>query len=578
MDEVPDDGFDPVKKVGLLSRNVWIMMHRGILQWVSWLVQAWVPLPPAFKIWCKHRLLGQPSWNDTPSRLADPLLASDCSDLSDALPDQQPDYDVLVFTGINGARTAASEQDRWHAADRGGARIHLVDGRTICGMNPSDGARGRLCDSVRRYDLTTLVPDTGAGAAEGSTGEDLGYRLEEWVDRVSACAEEQGMVEPFCYVDEPLRLAHALELKRRFHWKVGFELKPERQTPASSGQMPHRPPKRCLLDCDLLLSWDEQEAFKVHGHAGKALTLTQAPAMPPAAADAPTPILRFGANGPGPTPGHAGQVFQNTFWERLDPVIRSLYPRASIVIPTHNGLHFTRSALRSILRNTSWPNYEVIVVDNDSRDGTRAMLSQTAARHAFVRVLLADTNMGFAGAVNRGIRAATGHYIVVLNNDTLVTHGWLSRLIRHLESDPAVAMVGPVTNSTCNEAEITVDYVTEHELAAFAARRARQYKGQTLALSLLALFCVVMRRELFDEIGLLDERFQVGTFEDDDLALRVRNRGQELRCAEDVFVHHFGKGTFRLMSEPEYQRLFDANRRQFEDKWNIRWRPQRRRD
>jgi len=272
---------------------------------------------------------------------------------------------------------------------------------------------------------------------------------------------------------------------------------------------------------------------------------------------------------------------QNT-WEKrfahLQGVIREVYKKVSIVILTHNNLNLTKQCIESIFRNTLWPNFELIIIDNSSTDGTREYLEQLAQKHENVKLIFNNRNEGFARGNNQGILAATGEYIVLLNNDTIVTRGWLGRLIRHLESDPRNGMVGPVTNSIGNEARIDVNYSSIEEMEAFAARRAREYEGKTFEIKMLALFCAVMRRKLFDEIGLLDERFEVGMFEDDDMAFRVKQVGYRIACCEDVFVHHHHSATFKQFGEQEYMKLFEVNRKKFEEKWGIRWEPHKYRE
>jgi hypothetical protein len=92
------------------------------------------------------------------------------------------------------------------------------------------------------------------------------------------------------------------------------------------------------------------------------------------------------------------------------------------------------------------------------------------------------------------------------------------------------------------------------------------------------MFCLALRRSTFEEIGELDERFGLGLFEDDDYSRRVRRNGGRTVCAEGVFVHHFGEGALgSLAACGEYGELFSSNRRRFEEKWGVEWRPHERR-
>src|SRR5205823_2204118 len=154
--------------------------------------------------------------------------------------------------------------------------------------------------------------------------------------------------------------------------------------------------------------------------------------------------------------------------------------------------------------------YEIVVVDNASGDGTVNYLRNAAEQQEQIRLVVNASNRGFAPAVNQGLAAARGDILIILNNDTLVAPDWLNHLVRHL-ADPCVGLAGPVTNHAANEAQIEVAYHTYGEFERFASSRARLFAGRHFSIDMLTMFCLAMRRDTYRRLGPLDERFAVGT-------------------------------------------------------------------
>jgi len=250
----------------------------------------------------------------------------------------------------------------------------------------------------------------------------------------------------------------------------------------------------------------------------------------------------------------------------LEQALVQLFPKVSIAMITHNNLEMTRLCLESIERFTQYPNYEILIVDNASTDGTRQWLAEASGTRPDLRIFLNDENTGFAAANNQAFSEATGEIFCLLNNDTVVTPGWLSALVRELR-DPAVGMVGPSTNGAANEARVEPGYEKLEELHGWAETFAWEHDGESFSIPMLALFCAALRREVWDEAGGLDERFEVGMFEDDDFSRRLRRLGYDLRCLRSAWVHHFQQTSFGALPPEEYERIYEANRRRFLEKW-----------
>lgn len=242
-------------------------------------------------------------------------------------------------------------------------------------------------------------------------------------------------------------------------------------------------------------------------------------------------------------------------------------PLVSVVLVTYNKLELTEACLRSLEKNTQHRNFEIIVVDNDSHDATPEYLKEWVRGGENRRIILNADNRGFAAGNNQGLRIARGEYLVLLNNDTYVTAGWLGTLVRHLERDPVAGIVGPVTNNIGNESKIDISYDSMEEMEGAARRYTATHMGETLALHTAAFFCVAFRREIYEKVGDLDEAFGIGMFEDDDYCRRVQQIGFTVSCAEDVFIHHHLSASFNLLGMERRVKLFTENRKLYESKW-----------
>lgn len=236
----------------------------------------------------------------------------------------------------------------------------------------------------------------------------------------------------------------------------------------------------------------------------------------------------------------------------------------SIVTLSWNAPQFTKLALASIAKYTSEP-YEVIVVDNGSGPETRSMLREIDDPH--VRVIYNETNRGFGGGNNDGIAAAAGEYVVVLNNDVIVTEGWLDALLDPFSRIPSLGVTAPRSNKIIGDQEvIDASYGDLESMQTYAAERREKNAKRGFLTDRAIGFCLCIDRRVIDAVGGFDERFAVGNFEDDDFSIRVRAAGYEIYVCNDSFIHHFGSQSF-IANQVDYRATMEGNWAKFAQKW-----------
>ena len=235
----------------------------------------------------------------------------------------------------------------------------------------------------------------------------------------------------------------------------------------------------------------------------------------------------------------------------------------SIIIPTHNGAPLLEQCIYEIRRFTEEP-YEIIVVDDGSSDHT----TEVCRRERLVFVSL-PRNGGFPIACNSGLQVAAGDTIVLLNNDIIVSRHWLSNMQTCLYSAEDIGIVGPMTNYASGSQQHHLGYSnldTFHEMTLEANRKD---PSKWRSVNRLVGMCFVMKRELLDQVGLLDEIYAPGHYEDDDYCYRARQRGFRLMVAGDTYVHHHGSASFNHYSRQAIYELINANRKKFTDKFGV---------
>ena len=258
---------------------------------------------------------------------------------------------------------------------------------------------------------------------------------------------------------------------------------------------------------------------------------------------------------------HESRIMQYIFQATRDVIPL----QATIVMPVYNQAEHTERCLHALAANDeAEPNYELVVVDNASTDWTPYLLNSFEGD---VQVLSNDTNLGFARACNQGAKAAQGDFVVFLNNDTLPHPGWLKAMVGVAESDPKVGIVGakllyPESEKVQHAGLVLHNGVPEH------LHRGVDYRDPRVEtqceMDMVTGACMLVRKELFEELGGFDEAYLNGV-EDVDFCLRVREHGfKVVYCPHAVLDHWEGSSAGRFDS-------VNANLQRFKTKWGNRF-------
>lgn len=244
-------------------------------------------------------------------------------------------------------------------------------------------------------------------------------------------------------------------------------------------------------------------------------------------------------------------------------------PWVNIVIPVHGALHLLKQCVRNVRSYTKWPHY-ITVVDDCTNDAAMTQYLNELATDPVINVLVNRTNRGFAASVNRGARNS-GHllgcdYFCALNSDVLVTPDWLTKMMLAMLSDKYNVIVNPATNNTALNALPMAPGRSYKDMNRALERRSRQVYPEIVPSG----FCWLMRRDIYEELGGLDEAY-VSYGEETDLWFRAINMhndrgellGHKAVLADDTYVFHERGSSFSQLGEDSHGALRKSGAERF---------------
>ena len=240
----------------------------------------------------------------------------------------------------------------------------------------------------------------------------------------------------------------------------------------------------------------------------------------------------------------------------------------SIIILNLNGADHIRQCIESIKVSTKVP-YDLIVVDNGSSDSSLEYLRSLSD----IKLIENPENAGAPYARNQGLALAEGEYIAFLDNDTVVTEGWLECFIAYANAEPSVGVWGPRSNYASGPQFVqNARYSNYEELQAFSRGWAAANVKNASYVGRLILFCLFVKREVIQKIGGIDAAFGKWGWEDDDFGVRAQIAGYRLGIAHEIYIHHTGSQTAQT-ANIDYDALLQENWQVFRKKWNVDWKP-----
>lgn len=238
---------------------------------------------------------------------------------------------------------------------------------------------------------------------------------------------------------------------------------------------------------------------------------------------------------------------------------------ASIILPCSTQYKLLQGTIASIRAHTP-DNVRIMAVNNAMPpEGTKWLEQQND-----ILEIRCTKNTGFTTAINLGLEISDTPYIVIGNDDILVTDGWLDRLIVRAEANPKIGIVGPISNRVSGpQQDPNAKYQNEKELTDYASKVTKENWTQQIPFHRIIFFCTLIKKKVIDTVGHLDENFSPGCFEDDDFCLRTVEAGFKCIIDRSTFVHHFGTQT-QNKNENEYKERLKRNHAYFLRKWGTK--------
>lgn len=238
---------------------------------------------------------------------------------------------------------------------------------------------------------------------------------------------------------------------------------------------------------------------------------------------------------------------------------KNSYPKISIIILNWNGLKYTIECLESLKKST-YPNYEVIVVDNGSKGNDADILEEKYK--GYIELIRKKENLGFFGCSNVTMKQITARgesdYLLLLNNDTkIIQKDWLDKLVKVGEKEENIGIVGctllfPSGKFQLGGRILKTPFQFHFITGIFSEVNISDNVRNFIEVDVVEGACFMIKKKVIDRIGLFDENFGAGNYEDGNYQIRAKRAGFKVIYVPDVKIIHYGSASVIHLEEVDY--------------------------
>ena len=242
--------------------------------------------------------------------------------------------------------------------------------------------------------------------------------------------------------------------------------------------------------------------------------------------------------------------------------------KCDVIIPVYNAPDWVKLCVYSLMKNSSLSSLNKIYLMNDNSN-QQTLCTLNALRNKYgscIEVITNETNLGFVKNCNKALNMTDADYVLLLNSDCLISSHTIEKLIFHLENDPQIGLICPISS---NAANLTLPIFEGFSYTQMDYLLEKKFKGISFDACTVVGNCLMITRDCLNKVGLLDEIYGMGYGEETDYQFKAMEKGFKAKVAIDTYVFHKAEVSFGNSKEKKMK--LEKNRKIFFDRWGEKY-------